>query len=277
MKLRLNPTARGFTLIELLVVIAIIAILAGLLLPALARSKQKTQGIACMNNTKQLALAWIMYADDNNGALVYNRDGTGVGKSAGNEAWVAGWLDTSNSRDNTNTLFLVNHEATPFGAFLGPYIKSAGSFKCPADQSAVTMGSERLSRVRSVSMNCYLGEKSRTWTSPSKYALCTKAAQMQSPAMMFVFLDEREDSINDGWFATNPDVRYNLIDYPASYHAGSAGFSFADGHSEIHKWMDGRTKPVLAKNQLLQLNVTFPGNVDVDWMAQRAAGVLQYP
>src|SRR6266704_1236646 len=105
---------RGFTLIELLVVIAIIAILAALLLPALSRARQKTQGIYCMNDNRQLALCWYMYNDDNGGKLSPNRDGTGVGKSMPDAAWAGGWLDFSASTDNTNTEFLVNHDKYPW-------------------------------------------------------------------------------------------------------------------------------------------------------------------
>ena len=126
-------------------------------------------------------------------------------------------------------------------------------------------------------MNCYVGEKSRTWTSPSRYKLCTRMSAVTCPSMLFVFLDEREDSINDGWFASDPDTRWQLVDYPASYHCGAAGFSFADGHAEIHRWKDPRTMPVLKPGQLLPLNVNLPGDVDVLWMAQHAAGVLTYP
>ena len=267
----------AFTLIELLVVIAIIAILASMLLPALSRSKLKAQGITCMNNTKQLQLGWLMYADDNNGSLVYNRDSNGAGKSPGNESWVAGWLDFSSSADNTNVNYLVNHDKTPYGAYLGPYVKNTGIFKCPADFSMAPVGGHNVPRVRSVSMNNMLGTGSHLWSANSKFTLCTKGAQIRSPANMFVFLDEREDSINDGWFASDPDSKYQIVDYPASYHGNAAGFSFADGHSEIHRWRDPRTMPVLRRGQLLPLNQNLPGNPDTLWLGQHAAGALQFP
>ena len=160
----------GFTLIELLVVIAIIAILAAMILPALARAKQKTQGIYCMNNTKQLAIAWIMYAGDNDDRLVYNRDGGNVGKTQNDAAWVGGWLDfNASNTDNTNKTLLTDRNRWPWGAFLGTYIKSPETFKCPADRATVSWGP----RVRSISMNNHVGEKSRQWTANSKYPVYT--------------------------------------------------------------------------------------------------------
>jgi prepilin-type N-terminal cleavage/methylation domain-containing protein len=277
------PKAAGrfggaFTLLELLLVIAIIAVLAALLLPALTKAKVKTQGVYCLNNTKQILLAWHLYADDNSGRLVYNADGQQAGRDASHPSWVAGWLNNASATpDNTNIDFLIrpNPAKGNHGALLGPYVPSYQAFKCPADLSK-DPGSG-LPRVRSLSMNCYLGDGTRSYSTASKYPFCLKTADIKSPVNMFVILDEREDSINDGSYATKPDEAYQLLDYPAAYHGRAGAFSFADGHSEIHKWLDLRTVPPVVQNQRLSSGVNLPGNKDVLWIAQHSAGAVSYP
>jgi prepilin-type processing-associated H-X9-DG protein len=129
-----------------------------------------------------------------------------------------------------------------------------------------------MARVRSLSMNGWVGDLAREWTDTPKYSIMTKMDHIKSPAMTFIFLDEREDSINDGWYASNPVMKFRLVDYPAGYHGEAGGFSFADGHSEIKKWLDKRTVPVLKANQLLPLDVTINNDPDIGWIQQRAIG-----
>jgi prepilin-type processing-associated H-X9-DG protein len=119
---------------------------------------------------------------------------------------------------------------------------------------------------------------SRTWTDPSKYGpYIQQTSLIKNPVLMMVLLDEREDSINDGWWATDPDTLYRIVDFPASYHGQAAGIAFADGHSEIHKWRDARTYPVLHPGTLLTLDVVLDGDQDALWIAQHVLGAQTYP
>ncbi|MEO8426357.1 MAG: type II secretion system protein [Verrucomicrobiota bacterium] len=276
------PRCLAFTLIELLVVIAIIAILASMLLPALAKSKTKATGIVCLNNGKQIALGWIMQADDNDSVLVGNLDGGNVSTlSNSNKTWALGWLDfgggtslgaAAGGNSDTNTFVLT--QLSPLAPYIG---RSAGVFKCPADKS-LDRGTKGAPRVRSISMNGYLGERAGPY-SPG-YKQFKKSTDLTSPppSRTWVFLDEREDSINDGWFAVDMggydpvnSKAYTIVDYPASYHNRAGGFSFADGHSEIRKWVDGRTTPNLKKGQPIPLGVSSPNNNDVAWLQDRSS------
>ena len=245
----------GFTLIELLVVIAIIAILAGLLLPALSRAKARGQAVYCMNNTRQLTLAWIMYATDNHDLMV------------GNPGWVAGGMDWGNSADNTNGQLMIGPSSA-----LGQYAKNPGIFKCPSDKTPALNGQ----RVRSVSLNAALGgsaDLSQNVSPTRDYENLQKLSDLRrpGPSETFAFLDEHPDSVNDGTFHVIPGLsaaNYRWRDLPASYHySGGANFSYADGHCAIKSWKDDRTKQPVQKVNFTGLNVR--GSVDYAWITDR--------
>jgi prepilin-type N-terminal cleavage/methylation domain-containing protein/prepilin-type processing-associated H-X9-DG protein len=237
----------AFNLIELLVVIAIIAILAAILLPVLAKAQQRADRAYCLNNMKQLATAWIMYCDDNNGTVPYNYDQS----TQTIKAWVKGKLnwDFAPSPQNPDNYSLTNLTQSALGAYGG---SSPGIYKCPGDKKPAAKGP----RVRSISMNAYVGGQSTDanmlGNGFSTYKIYSKLTSMVAPGPsdIWVFLDEQGDSINDGFFFIAMGQTTSWYDRPAAYHGGTGAFSFADGHAETRKWRDAQiaNDPVLGKN-----------------------------
>lgn len=285
-----TPHSRAFTLLELAVVTATLAILAALLLPALAGTRSANHGIYCMNNTRQLMNALHMYAADSNDWLPGNVD------SSAYNNWVKGDMTTA---DATNTLYLTNAANSKIGPYTGP---AANLFRCPSDRSMWSDGVRQFARVRSYSMNEAVGTKppgfsgtqsgqnvpvdgpwlngSHTHIANNPYRTYGRLTDMiaPSPANLFVFLDEAPRSINDGGFAVSmsgPNAAVSvgpnivMIDWPGTYHDFGGSFVFADGHSEIHKWMDGRTVQPPLGVAVDQNNPT--PNTDVLWIQQHTS------
>jgi prepilin-type N-terminal cleavage/methylation domain-containing protein/prepilin-type processing-associated H-X9-DG protein len=279
----LSAKREAFTLIELLVVIAIIAILAALLLPALARSKEQAQGVKCMSNSHELLVAWLMYAGDSREVLPNN-----VGGQPDAGGWSQGWLtETAGNTDNTNYIYMMGGPSIPDGittsstTTIGAYAKNHNVYQCPADP--IIAPGYGIARVRSYSMDFTCGSKSATEANiGSAYGVggseywpdFFKTTDFKLASKTWVFNDEHPDSINDGiqYTPSSSGEDNQWGDIPASYHNGAAGFAFADGHSEIHKWMNpGNTcHPIVGNDSWLPWNVVG-SPVDINWVESRCS------
>jgi prepilin-type N-terminal cleavage/methylation domain-containing protein/prepilin-type processing-associated H-X9-DG protein len=277
-----TPRKSGFTLIELLVVIAIIAILAGMLLPALSKAKAKAQGILCLSNNKQLVLGWQLYAGDFNDHCANNFTIPGTEQAITSERfnnWVnniMSWTASGSVGDRsvTNELWVKN-------GVLGKYTDGAvGIYKCPADKflSPAQRAAGWQMRLRSLAMNALFGRSNNnpgdrtasgaSWAFNGAYRQFIKLTDVPEPAKTWLTLDEHPDSINDAFFITDPAVN-NWQDIPASYHNGACGFSFVDGHAEIRKWLSATS--VYPVDYSYGPNKPFDvlGRQDMEWYRER--------
>jgi len=231
MNMRITKTSSagrrsGFTLIELLVVIAIIAILAAMLLPALSKAKAKAQGIACINNLKQLQLGWILYSGDNDDKIVATGGSAVKATDPYNALYQPGakfanWV-LGDAKD-PNPDFIRN-------GLLWPYLTKLEVYKCPGDKDPANK--------RSMSMNAWMNPLSTEGLLANGFNIFKRQSNIRNASQTWVAIDENPNIINDGWFLVRMETQNQWRDVPASYHNNAGSLSFADGHAEIKRWTD---------------------------------------
>jgi len=277
MKIKNSKICLGFTLVELLVVIAIISILAAMLLPVLTKAKQTAQGIACVNNLKQLGMAWTMYSQDNNGILAPNGEigsqpNTAMDSQGATLQWCPGRMDSiAPVGEPTNAAWIK------IGCIY-PYSKQPNIYHCPSDVSTVSIHNQLVPRCRSMSMNGWLNPINVFNKNKTGIAMRTEnSLAIMGPSNIWLMMDESPYTINDAYFIEYPKSNSDdvstlyWVDYPATYHNGANGISFCDGHVQIKKWTD----PIVLNMRFSYPNIPSlaptVGNNDLIWLQNLTA------
>lgn len=270
---------RAFTLIELLVVIAVIGLLVALLLPTLAAAKKEAQIPVCLNDARQLQMAWAHFADDNNGELLSNTDYFNLPVWSPGKNWILGVMGYETTLGSFEDSTSVSRLTDPKHGQIGPYIQSGKVFKCPGDKSYFLKNGVKVPRNRSFSMNEWLGNQlpnpsETTYTSPVRHMMTRESVRSED---FFVFIEEHEDSIDDGQFriaisddGTLRNSADSLRDIPASRHNDGATVSFVDGWVELHRWVDSRTLFPVTRTKIGMKIVT--NSQDADWLIFHGPG-----
>jgi len=273
---------KGFTLIELLVVLASVAIMVAMLLPALAGTRQNSQVVGCLANQKRLAAGWMMYARDNNDVLVPNRGLGGQSpvvvnpqtnpdlQPGGNFAqWCPGNVQ--------NITIALSYDKWIKTGLLYPYLSTLSVYHCPSDQNRIprnVASAFQKTALRTYSMNSWVqsmdgpGYNTAAFNGISGYIVYTKLANMSrpGPARTWVFMEESPIGIDDAYFALDPGTTATWFNVPAVLHGNTSVLTFADGHSDAHRWTDGNMIHGVGANHAGNNISADPNSQDLAWL-----------
>jgi prepilin-type N-terminal cleavage/methylation domain-containing protein len=276
----------GFTLIELLVVIAIIAILAAMLLPALAKAKQRALAVQCLSNNRQLAIAWTMYAGDNNDLMVPNRGLGGqspviVNPQTNPDLQPGGQYAQWCPGAMQNLTVALSYDKWIKTGLLYPYLNSLSVYHCPADHNRIPRAvpaAFQKPALRTYSMNCWMqsmdaaGNHTAAWNGINGYIVYTKLANMSrpGPSKTWVFIEESPIGIDDGYFAVDPRQTTTWFNIPSVLHGNSSEMAYGDGHAETQQWTDGNMIHGVGANSTGNNVTASPNCGDLTWFISRS-------